>query len=466
MRYLRLLLAAVFLLLLTLPAQAGAQSVPWRERRTLQFSVLYPQGAEAQAEQYAQFVDQVYEDASLWWGYRTPTPVILRIYPTMEQYVEANPLAATVPGVIAHAHTGRREISVALPQTVNQTPDEVVNNVRHELTHLIAADLSGGELTTLWQEGIAQNAELPAPELDRKMQIMSQVMAADRVMSWEELEEPGMAYRYPEISYPQSYTIVAFLLRRNGMPTFRAFTEAMRRAPSYRVALETTYKVSAEQLEKAWLDQLDEFVGGEYRVAPTPVFDLAPVQRQIANGQYTDAITALDTLRPSVEEADDQATLRTVDGLLAIAKRGQQAVDEGTAARSALSNGAYADAQRAALAAETLFRQLDQPEQVAVVEEYARLAQRGLDAEAQLLTAQGQIRTLQLNTARRSLNAAYGTFSELGDETRATQARLVLAAMKRGQEALAVFLSVCALLILAWNLWQRRIERRVALPYS
>ncbi len=158
----RLYLHLILLVSLLLPgALVRAQSVDWQEHRTLLFTILYPSGAEAIADQYAQFVDSTYDEAAAIWDYRTAPPIVLRIYPTMELYYEANPIAARLPGVVAHAHTGRREISVAIPQTAGQSPEEITNNVRHELTHIIAADLSGGRLTTPWQEGIAQFVEHP-----------------------------------------------------------------------------------------------------------------------------------------------------------------------------------------------------------------------------------------------------------------------------------------------------------------
>ena len=60
-RYCQLVIA---LLLLLQTAVLQAQGVEWQERRTLLFSILYPAGADATAEQYAQFVDGIYDETS------------------------------------------------------------------------------------------------------------------------------------------------------------------------------------------------------------------------------------------------------------------------------------------------------------------------------------------------------------------------------------------------------------------
>ena len=456
----------LLLCFLALPFRAQAQGATLLERRTLQFSLLYPPGSEAVVEQYAQFVDAVYEEASLWWGYRATTPIVLRIYPTLEAYAASNPLAATVPGVIAHAHTGRREISIALPQTAEQTPEEVMNNVRHELTHIIAADVSGGKLTTMWQEGIAQNAEKPSPELERKMEAMRQIIANDRILPWASLNDRQVAYSQPQISYPESYTIAAFLLRRNGMATFRTFVEAMRQASSYRGALQTAYQTSAEKLEAEWRAQLADFVAEGYKTLPKPSFDFTPAEQEIARGDYGAAMLRLNDLFPQVQAASDAAALDTTTGLMTTARNGERATMLAEDAHTALSNGNYADAYTAATAAAPLFDALAQPAQARVARQYAALAQRGTVAAEQLVAAQRMLQRLQITSARTQLAAAYTTFTELGDANRARQAQATLISVQHAERVLALALVVAALLIALWNVWQRRGDRRLVMPYA
>jgi hypothetical protein len=444
------------------PQAVRAQTIHWNERRTLQFSLLYPDDASAAAEQYAHFVDGIYEEISAWWGYRATTPIVLRIYPTKALYEQVNPQAALIPGVIAHAHTGRREISIDLEQTTNQSQEEIMNNVRHELTHIVAADLSGNKLSAMWQEGIAQNAEHRTAQLDTKMHLMDQAMQTNQVLDWNALNQPSVVYDDPQLAYPESYTIVGFLLRRDGMDAFRSFVQAMRWTSNYRDALRGAYKISANQLEREWLDQLAAFVGGDYHNAPAPALDLSGASSAINRGDYSGAI---ESLKP---KGAGGATSNTdvATALLQRARDGQTAVDSANAARSELANSDYDSAARSAATAVTLFQELGQNDQAQVAEQYATFAQRGLDAEAQIETAQSQLRRLRIGAAQATLTTAWITFTQLGDAGHADQAQAALRAIERGEQALVIGMLLLACGMLLWNGWQRRAQRPAVLPFS
>lgn len=459
----------VGLLLITIicgPTPLLAQEVAWREQRTTNFAILYPDGSADQAQTYAQFVDGVYDELSAVFSHRPPTPVILRIYPTMELYVQINPLAAQIPGVVAHAHTGRREISIALPQTVGQPQEQIVNNVRHELTHIIAADLSGDKLTTAFQEGIAQYIEHPGPELDAKMQLMQQVIDAERVLPWSELNRPGVAYQDPRISYPQSYTIVAFLIERNGFATFRTFIERSTASSGYRGALEAAYGVSADQLEQEWRAQLDAFVSGAYRERAGGALDLSQAKALIRRGEYEQAVAELTGRVETLRSAGPSPLLDEAETLLREAQTGQRAYDLATSARAALERGDYREAKQAASEGRVLLEQMGQAAQVKVVEQYDTLADEGLAAQRQLGLANGDLQTLHIGAARSRLRNAYQTFLRLGDEQGAAVAQSSLIQIQRTQTLTAIGLVVLAALILSWNVYRRIGERDKTLPFG
>ncbi len=447
---------------------AQAQDQKWQERRTQHFAILYPDvpTAPPAVDQYALFVDGVYDELSAVFSYRPPTPVILRIYPTMDLYERVNPLAAQMPGVVAHAHTGRREISIALPQTVDQPPDQIVNNVRHELTHIIAADLSGDKLTTAFQEGIAQYLEHPSAELDTKMQLMQQVVAAERVLPWSDLNRPGVAYADPRISYPQSYTIVAFLIKRNGFATFRTFLEQFKTSSGYRGALEAAYNVSPDQLEREWRAQLDAFINGAYRERAVGAFDLSQAEALIARGEYELAAQQLEAALKTLNTHEQASLAAQAQTLLQRASDGQRVNTLAETAREALARGDYAGAQRAAEEGRQLLNELGQPAQLQVMEQYGALAAEGSAAQEQLREARGNLRTLRIAAARAALANAYRTFTRLGDTVNASAAQTTLLRIQRTETGLAVALVLLAALIIGWNIHRRVNERDQALPFS
>lgn len=452
--------------LLYLPQPLLAQSADWQERGTTKFTILFPAGSEAKAEQYAQFVDGVYDEVSAVFSYQTPPPVVLRIYPTMELYYQANPLAQQLPGVVAHAHTGRREISIALPQTANQPQEQIVNNVRHELTHIIAADLSGGKLTTAFQEGTAQYLEHPSAELDAKMQLMQQVIAADRLLPWSELNKPGVAYADPRIGYPESYTIVAFLVGRNGFATFRTFIEETKTSSGYRGALEAAYGVSADQLEQEWLAQLNEFVNGGYQSRGVGAFDLSQAEALIGRGEYNQAVQELENGLATIRGSGQTALIQQAEQLLQRAKTGVQAQTQADEARAALERGDYRAARDAATGARDLMNTLGQAAQMQVMDQYIQIADQGLAAQRELQQANGALQTLRVGEARSRLAQAYRAFTRLGDESNAARAQTALLRIRRTETVTAVSFVVLAALTLGWNVHRRVNERGKGLPFG
>ncbi len=449
---------------------AQAQNSAWRERRTTNFAILYPVdpaasiNAAAEAEKYAQFVDSVYDEVTAVFSYPAPTPVILRIYPSMELYARVNPLAAQVPGVVAHAHTGRREISIALPQTEDQPQDQIINNVRHELTHIIAADLSGDKLTTAFQEGIAQYIEHPSAELDAKMQLMQQVVENNRVLPWADLNRPGVAYSDPRISYPQSYTMVAFLIERDGFATFRAFIEQSRTSSGYRSALESAYGVSADQLEREWRAQLETFINGGYRERAVGAFDLSQAETLIGRGEYDAAVQQLET---AIKTLDAQTPVaQQAQELLQRAENGREANTLAASALEALKQGDYTTAQQAASKGQQLLNELGQPAQMQVMEQYGKLATEGIAAQQQLETARSNLRSMRVSPARDALSEAYRTFTRLGDVQNASVAQDSLIRIQRTETGLAIGLVLIAALIAGWNIHRRVNERDQHIPFG
>jgi hypothetical protein len=284
----------VILALALLPAFASAQDQQWQERTTTYMAVLYPAGSEAEAERYAAFVDGIYDEVTAELVYKPAPPLTLRIYPTMELYQRINPLARANEGVVAHAHTGRREISIAVPQTAGLSDEEIRNNVRHELTHIIAAELSDGQLSVMWQEGIAQSMERSAPQLEIKVGLLQQAVDSGALASWRQLDAPGVMYNNPSLGYPQSWSMVSFLLQRDGVPAFIQFMQASRTSGGYRTALQQSYGVSADDLEREWRAQLDGWLAGGWRVQPGLGMDPASIQAALDTGRYAEALTAAD----------------------------------------------------------------------------------------------------------------------------------------------------------------------------
>ena len=128
--------------------------------------------------------------------------------------------------------------------------------------------------------------------------------------------------------------------------------------------------------------------------------------------------------------------------------------------------GDYRAASAASVAGREQFEAIGQAQPAALLAEYGTLANRGLHAEGQLAEAGHQLRSLQIREAHTLLTAAYTTFSELGDEARAAQARSTLTLIARGEQVLGGVCLAASALLITVSARRRHRERGLVLPFS
>jgi hypothetical protein len=453
---------AVLFATLTLWAPAAAQSTAWLERPGNTFTILYVAGYEAEAERYAGFVDAIYEEVATVFSHRTATPLTLRLFPTNEAYYRVNPQARAVPGVVAHADFRRRELVVIIEQTLQQTDVEVQNNVRHELTHIVAGDLSEGRLNAGFQEGVAQYLEAPAGELERKIGALRQASDQGLLLPWSAFDERDQIYSRPEIGYPQTLSVVAFLVEREGFGKLREFLTTSARSSGYRSALERTYGVSATRLEEEWANWLPTYLDGGYRRNALASYDLSFPRQLVREGRYTEAKTELEQAMSWLEQ--NQAT-QPADSLSQARALYEQSLDGvraerlAEATRLALEQGEYAQAQQSLALARDLYAALGDTRQDAVLQAYSERIARGELASQQLIAADKLAQGLQYPQARAAADAAASEFAALGDRLRLDNALAIRRTLDERQRWLGAALLGIGLLGIvgsALGQWRQR----------
>ena len=413
----RLLVAFGLLVLLTQPAAAQG-SIDWREQQTEKFSILYAAGDELEAQIYADFVDLVYEEVSALFSFRTATPLSLRLFPTNEDYFRANPQARGITGIVAHADFRRRELVVIIEQTRFQSEEEVRNNIRHELTHIIAADMSGNRLNVGFHEGTALYLERPSEELERRISALRSTFERNQLLPWSAFDDRSVIYGQPEISYPQALSVTSFLVERYGFSTYRDFLTNSALSSGYRSALERTYDSSARQLEEQWLAWLPSYLEGGYRRNALTSYDLGFPQRLIAEGRYEQAREELGEAIEWLEQnpaTQSPETLAEAQQLLAESENGLQAERLAQSARLALDNSDYEAARQLTAQANERYAALNDQRQNAVLGAYEERARQGLAAQEQLREAEALARNLRFPMARSTADEAAAAFAALGD---------------------------------------------------
>ncbi|WP_129633493.1 peptidase MA family metallohydrolase [Candidatus Oscillochloris fontis] len=414
----------LLLIVLCIPHPVAAQT-EWRERMTRAFSILYVAGEEAEAERYAGFVDTIYDDMSSIFAYRAPPPLSLRLYPTSAEYERVNPAARSVPGIVAHADFRRRELVVIVERTRQQSEEQVRNNVRHELTHIIAADLSEGRLNVGFQEGIAQYLERPTAELAAKVATLQMAEDQGRLLPWRSFDDREVIYGDPQISYPQTLAVVAFLVDRDGLAHLRQFLSLSAQSSGYRSALERAYGMAASDLEAEWRAWLPSYFAGGYRLSALDRYDLSLARELVAQGNYAAAQSELDRATEWIarqRETQPEEVIREAAHLKQHAEEGLRATQLAEEARNAIGSGEYERGLERIEQARRIFALLGDTHQDAVLASYSQRAQRGMAASIQLSQASELVRRFQLSQARSLLDLAAQEFATLGNQSQLTTA--------------------------------------------
>lgn len=455
----RIVLAFLVLLLTALtPSITHAQSPDWQEKRTTYFSITYVASQTDEADRYGRFVDGIYTDLSAVFSTSIRTPVTLRLYPDERSYVAVNPLAEKITGVIAHATSGkgRREIAIAVVRTQGMSEEMLVNNVRHELTHLIMADLSGDELPVGFQEGIAQYLEKPiAREQQSAVLRLRQASQANQLLSWADLNAPGGAYSSPAVAYPESLSIVGFLVDRYGFGKFVDFVKATAANPGYRTALETVYSVSADQLEAQWRAYLPDYLNGRYAVNALYAYDLAPARALLDQGTYTAAKEELDRAVYLLRTTGQTERLAEAQTLLARAEKGIAAGTTIAEARKALEARDYPRTRELVAQARADYADLGDARRADELRLYEGRALDALLALDQLRLAEGLVRGFRYPEARAAIYGAAQTLGELGDTTGVGLSQQLLAEMDAMQQRAGMALAGLGGLLLVLNIYRR-----------
>ncbi|ABU58064.1 MULTISPECIES: peptidase MA family metallohydrolase [Roseiflexus] len=446
--------------LMPAPVQAQTTLPQWYELRTQKFAILYADGDLARAEEYATFVDEVYDEITSIFSHAAPTPVTLRLYPTRRVYDAANPLAAPIQGIIAHADFRRNEVVVILDQTTAQSPEEIKNNVRHELTHIVLAELSSNRLNVGFHEGIAQYVERPTPDLERKATALRQALERDALLPWSALDDRDQIYGSPQIGYPQTLSIVAFLVERFSFVKLREFVTVSARSSGYRSALERTYGMPSTDLERMWREWLPSYLDGGFRHNALTEYDLTPIETLIADGRYAEAKRELELAIPWLRNTQQHDVLARAQDLLAQSEAGLYAEDLAQQTRAALEAHDYATAENLAKRALDAYMTLENQSRIETLTVYATIARRGLRATELLEQATalaGDWRTFA--DARIIADQAAAEFLSLGNQENAARALTLRAEIDRVQSLAGIALLIIGLAGIAVGFTRRLIVR-------
>jgi hypothetical protein len=353
------------------------------------------------------------------------------------------------------------DIALAIRRWLERSPLEAENALRHAIAHVILRRASGGRIPRGFDEGFASYAEHPvSARLARGAALVHTAYRQGELLTWSDLNRPAAPAGEPELILAHSYSVVAFLIERQGLREFGDFVTSLKQEPDWRAAMRVVYKRSPSELEEQWQTNIPRWAAGGWRENLFAAFDLQPARELLAKAHYAAAKRELERSLRLFTDLGDIARQAEVEALLHQGDLGLQAEALMSQTRQALENHTYDRARTLITQAQTQYDQLPPDQRPAdLIAAYAELADLGLLAEAKL--AEGQRlaqRWTDFPEARAAVLEAGAAYARLGDDDMWTRAQEVLTELDARQRRVVLLLGALAILTAAWLavwLWAR-----------
>jgi hypothetical protein len=305
----------------------------------------------------------------------------------------------------------------------------------------VATELSADRLPIGFQEGLAQYAEKEGSDRRKAVQSLQTIERQGRLLSWDALNTYSRFLSRMAVAYPQSLSVVSFLMDRYGPGAFKRFVRELQPGEqSYRDALEKAYGRSAADLETEWREYLPTYFTGRWEVNLLQSLDLADAKARFAAGEYAQARPLFEEahrLHGDLEQHTRQAEAVTYLSRIAVAL---DAGELATRGRAHLVERDYGQAHALLEAADRRYAEVGDTHWRPALATPLAEAARGLEAAGQLAAAQALVGGWRYADGRAQAAEAAGLFLGLGDTAGYQQAQALQAEAEDSQRRLALTL--------------------------
>ena len=416
-----------------------------------------PFSPDAFVSRYGPAFDDAAKELSLVLNLGAPPKIVVWVYSieTMNLFYPAQPGTTSAP-VLGTLPPGA--VVVDAEALAQLTEIEATNAIRDAVARDYLALASNGRLGSGFVEGMARYAQRPVTAVvSRYAASVQNAKTQNSLLTWDDLSS-GRVDLSSDLASAESYAMVAYLVQKYGIATFQDFLSASRTAPTWKDALESTYKVKAVDLERQWKDNLSRWANGEWKTNVIAAFDLDPARALLERGNYQAAKNRLDASVLLFSQLGDEESLAAAQALASQCNVGLQAEALMTQTEQALEHFNYQQANDLLGQAEIQYGQLP-PEQrpTQTIEQYRNLTSIGLSATSELANAHLLANSwTDYPDARSSAIKAGQQFATLGDAKHVAESRDVLSVIDRRQRRLVYLLGGFALISGAWLLLWRR----------
>jgi hypothetical protein len=333
------------------------------------------------------------------------------------------------------------------------TPIEAGNVLRNVTSRGFIHDASGGNIPPGLMDGIARYIETPV--VARQARLGSLVQGLDQagtVPGWDPIMRGAVPGLSQEVRTATAYAVTAFLVDRYGVAQLRGFVRGFADTPDWGENATIVYGQAASDLESAWAQFLPRWFASGWRENAVSAFDLSRAEALFARGAYEAAAAEAERSQRLFLDLDDQVGLSQVETLLALCAIGLQADSIMTETQAALESHDYETALLLLGNAEDLYALLPEEHRPGgIIDEYRRLAETGLAANADLAEANRlQNDWLQVTTARDQAIAAGNGYAYLGNGDGRAAAEAVVDGIDTRIRRMVFVLSALVVALAAW----------------
>jgi hypothetical protein len=388
-------------------------------------------------------------------------PVQIEVYSTIAAYQTAVDEVRRIDleGQIAIADAPNATILVPIESFRSLTPLEAENQLRHALSHVVAGWTTEFNIPRGFDEGLAQYVEKPNLPVQARLAALVQAASQEgKLSSWSNLNR-ATPLDDDDILRAQSYSLVAYLIKHQGLPDLWQFFEELKSAENWRDAMNVAFApTTADQVERQWKEDIPAWAAGDWRWNLMTGFDLENARQQLARGNFEGAASALEISEQLLRDVRDPELTAEVAELKDQARIGDLAETKMAEAQQALEQFVYDRAAAAVAQADELYAELPpeiRPDEL--IATYTDMAARGVAATNQLEIAHIQAGNWSDYAETRAAAVAAGTdFAALGDAEQRDDADRLVTAMDQEQLRIVLLLGALAVLTLGWLfLWLR-----------
>lgn len=388
-------------------------------------------------------------------------PIEIDVYSDIDAYQQMVAGAGRIDldGQIAFADPEHAVIALPIDSFSSLTAQDAENQLRHALSHVVAGWATDFKIPRGFDEGMAQYAERPNLPVQARLAALVQSASQNgKLSTWSNLNR-ATPMDDDDIVRAQSYSMVAYLIKHQGLPDFWSFLTKLKTAESWRAAMNAAFTpTTSDQLERQWKEDIPAWAAGDWRWNLMTGFDLSQAHAQLERGNFEGATSALEISEQLLRDVDDPERAAEVTDLQNQARIGDLAETKMAEAQQALEQFVYDRAAAAVAQAEEQYAQLPPEvrpdEQIAI---YKDMAAKGMAATNELEIAHIQSGNwADYADTRASALSAGEDFAALGDAEKRDDADQLVSAMDQEQLRIVLLLGALAVLTVGWLLlWLR-----------